>query len=71
LPKSKFDIKAGVKYQGAPGPGTYHTKGEFEFKDPNNTEDRTGKVPKFHFGNKLPVRSQNLDVPGVGNVDVD
>lgn len=34
-------------------------------------EDRTGKVPKFWFGNKPTVRANNLDVPGVGNVDID
>jgi len=36
-----------------------------------NPDDRSGKVPKFHFGNKLAGKAKNLDVPGVGNVEVD
>ena len=60
-----------MKTIGVPGPGTYNFRGEFEFRDPNNPEDRNGKAPKFHFGNKLGTRAKNLDVPGVGNVDVD
>lgn len=71
LPIGKYDGKVQVKYQGPPGPGTYGFKSDFEFRDPTNTDDKTGKAPKFHFGNKLPERRNHTDVPGVGSVEVD
>ena len=75
VPKSKFDSHSrsmnSVKYEGPPGPGTYTLQGDFDFRDPMNPDDKTGKLPKFHFGNKVNGRAKNLDVPGVGNVEVD
>ena len=53
-----------------PGPGTYNFAGDFVFRDLNNPESM-GKLPKFHFGNKPTVHSKTLEVPGVGNVEVD
>ena len=46
--------------------------GDFDFKkDPNNQEE-LGKVAKqWSFGIKPIIKPKNLDVPGVGNVEVD
>ena len=45
---------------------------DFKFRDPTDPNDMTGRVPKqWSFGMKPVIRAKNLDVPGVGNVDVD
>lgn len=60
-----------VKYPGPPGAGTYQFVGDFDFRDPTKPDERLGKVPKFCFGMKPVVRAKNLDVPGVGDNEVD
>lgn len=70
--KNGKEIKAEKKFEGVPGPGTYHFIGDFDFRDPKKPDDKSGKVAtQWSFGIKPVVRTNNLDVPGVGNVEVD
>lgn len=39
-----------------PAPNRYNIQGDFDFRDPNNLNDRTGKLPKFAFGIKHSVK---------------
>ncbi len=42
-----------------PAPNRYVILGDFDFRDPNNLNDKSGKIPKFAFGIKTMVKSQN------------
>lgn len=53
-----------------PAPNKYYIPGDFDFKDPNNREESTGKDPKFHFGMNTKTRDKNLDMPGPGEYDM-
>ena len=53
-----------------PAPNKYYIPGDFDFKDPNNREETTGKDPKFHFGMNSKTRDKNLDMPGPGEYDM-
>lgn len=59
-----------MRTQTTPGPGTYNFSGDFVYRNLNDP-DSIGKLPKFHFGIKHAANSKDLEVPGVGNVDVD
>ena len=60
-----------TQYLGVPGPGNYKLTGDFDFRDPTQPDDRSGKNPKFCFGMKTAVRAKNLDMPGPGEYEVD
>lgn len=40
-----------------PAPNRYVILGDFDFRDPNNFNDKTGKLPKFAFGIKTTLKS--------------
>lgn len=54
-----------------PGPNRYQILGDFDFRDPNMTENGRGKLPKFAFGIKPVIKNSNQDVPGPGTYEVD
>lgn len=56
---------------GVPGPGAYRRTGDFDFRDPTDPENKSGKNPKFAFGMKHTVKPRNLDQPGPGEYEVD
>jgi hypothetical protein len=57
---------------GAPGPGTYKAASDFNFRDPLNPDDKSGKTAKqWSFGIKPALHTRNLEVPGVGQHEVD
>lgn len=60
-----------MQYLGVPGPGAYTRTGDFDFRDPTNPDDRSGKNPKFAFGIKQTTKPRNLDQPGPGEYEVD
>lgn len=57
--------------QFTPAPNRYNLLGDFDFRDPNNLNDRTGKLPKFAFGIKHNLKTSNQDVPGPGSYETD
>lgn len=54
-----------------PAPSRYHIRGDFDFRDPNNVDDKVSKVPKFAFGIKPVIKNPNQDVPGPGSYEID
>jgi len=54
-----------------PAPNKYYIVGDFDFRDPNNLNDKVGKLPKFAFGIKPVIKSMTQDVPGPGTYEVD
>ena len=54
-----------------PAPDAYNILGDFDFRDPSNPDDKTGKKAKFFFGMKTNMRQKNLDMPGPGEYEVD
>lgn len=54
-----------------PAPNRYNITGDFDFRDPLNLNDKTGKLAKFAFGIKPNVKNCNQDVPGPGTYEVD
>lgn len=54
-----------------PAPNRYNITGDFDFRDPNNLNDKSGKLPKFAFGIKPVIKSTTQDVPGPGTYEVD
>jgi hypothetical protein len=54
-----------------PAPNRYNITGDFDFRDPNNLNDKSGKLPKFAFGIKPVIKSTTQDVPGPGSYEID
>jgi hypothetical protein len=45
--------------------------GDFDFRDPADLKNSLGKIPKFAFGIKPPVKPRGIDVPGPGTYETD
>ena len=54
-----------------PAPTAYNIPSDFVFRDPQNPNDKNGKMPKFAFGIKTVIKPNTLDVPGPGSYEVD
>lgn len=55
----------------SPAPNRYQTLGDFDFRDPADLKNSVGKVPKFAFGIKPPMKPRGIDVPGPGTYETD
>lgn len=49
-------VDEATQKQFTPAPDRYNIQGDFDFRDPNNLNDRTGKLPKFAFGIKHNIK---------------
>ena len=49
-----------------PAPNHYSFTGDFDFRDPTDPNSHSGKNPKFAYGIKPALKSNNLDFPGPG-----
>jgi hypothetical protein len=58
-------------YELSPAPNRYKMLGDFDFRDPTDTKNSLGKVPKFAFGIKPQVKPSGIDVPGPGTYETD
>lgn len=58
-------------FQLSPAPNRYTVLGDFDFKDPTDLKNSQGKVPKFAFGIKPPIKTKGIDVPGPGTYEMD
>lgn len=54
-----------------PAPNRYNITGDFDFRDPNNPGEKSGKLPKFAFGIKTEIKPDSRDVPGPGTYETD
>ena len=55
----------------SPSPNRYNMLGDFDFRDPADLKGTLGKVPKFAFGFKAPIKPKGVDVPGPGTYETD
>lgn len=55
----------------APAPNRYQVLGDFDFRDPADLKNTLGKVPKFAFGIKGPIKPHGIDIPGPGTYETD
>lgn len=82
-PKGHRDWHRGIKvgnslryeekgtFMASPAPNRYRVMGDFDFRDPADFKNGVGKIPKFAFGIKPPMKPRGIDVPGPGTYETD